>query len=484
MTNASTTRVKTAQAKSPAPNKKKSPAPLDLAPHSEETEIALLGALLIDPDKITDARDLVEPDDFFILRHGWIYEAMIGLDDKRMGDAAAFDVRLLAEKLKAQGRLDDIGGEAYLNYLPTQVPTATHAPVYAMLISRLATRRRLLGAAGDIAQVAHNTDLDLEEVIDKSEAALSDAVQGAGADGPKPISIGVSAAYDHAEKTREQGQGIGLPTGYVDVDRLTGGVEPGHVIIIAGRPGMGKSTYMGNVAMHMAISGLRVAFFSLEMMAEQIANRLIAAHASLDHELIRNGQMSDREWRRYVDAAGRVSDLSVWIDDGRMLTPQGLLTKCRRLKREHGLDALMVDYIGLMQSGQNHRDKNAEVSYISWMLHNIAGELAVPVYAASQLSRAVEQRADKRPQLSDLRDSGSLEQDADMVWFLYRDEYYNEATERPGEVDVIIAKNRHGSTGTASLLFRKEMLKMVNLRRTNIDLNTGRGYNELGEVAR
>jgi replicative DNA helicase len=790
--------------------------PLDLAPHSVEAEEAVLGAILMNPEAVIEVRAFLSPEDFFILRHGWIYEAILHIADEPEN---ALDVRILAEQLRAQDRLDDIGGEAYLNYLQTSVPSALHAEVYAHLVERAAIRRRLLGAAGEIAQLAHNAERDINEVIDQSEATLFKVTEQRLRQELVPMQIAVSQYFDRIETLRgTEVDSLGVPTGFVDLDKMLGGLQKSDLLIFAGRPGMGKcvaagtlvpteqglvpiealkpvgvpgiqddeggifyplnitvqtpdgprptasfydsgvkptlrlttrtgysltgthvhpvmvlaadgeqvwtpladlrvgdriavcqpelaapvggparmldgdaithiedagmqhcydltvpdghafitngivshnTSFLLTLALNAARAGKsRVAIFSMEMNNEQLVQRMISMETGISSQSLRLGQVTDAEWARFVQATGTMSDLKVFFDDSPALSAMQLRTKCRRLYREHGLDLIIVDYLQLMNAGTTiSRDSNRvqEITYISRALKELARELNVPLLSAAQLSRAVEQRQDKRPQLSDLRESGcltgdtpvvladtgaiipirelvgqadfhiwalnestmklekatvsrafstghkpvyrlttrlgrtiratgnhkfrafdgwqrldalqvgqrialpevteaavclavggynpplqtafagnhtgadhagdhkgrlydaagayhagcgviwdeivaiepdgveevfdltvpgphnfvagdiivhnSIEQDADIVMFLYRDEVYNEATEHPGEADVIVAKHRNGPTGTVTLLFRKELTKFVNLRKQRVNLN-------------
>jgi replicative DNA helicase len=447
--------------------------PLNLAPHSVESEEAVLGSILMNPEALYEVRSFLVAEDFFILRHGWIFEAILRLADRD----DAIDTRTLAEELRTQGRLEDIGGEAYLNYLPTTMPTAMHAEVYAHIVERAAIRRRLLGAAGDIAKLAHDEERDINEVIDQSEATLFGVTEQRLRQELVPIHVAVSNYFDRIEHLREsEVEALGVPTGFIDLDQLLGGLQKSDLIIIAGRPGMGKTSFMLTLALNAARMGsARVAIFSMEMGNEQLVQRMISMETGISSQNLRLGRVGDAEWARFVEATGSMSNLKVFFDDSPAVSAMQLRTKCRRLYREHGLDLIIVDYLQLMNAGKAMgRDTNRvqEITYISRALKEIARELNVPLLSAAQLSRAVEQRQDKRPQLSDLRESGSIEQDADIVMFLYRDEVYNEATEHPGEAEVIVAKHRNGPTGHVTLLFRKELTKFVNLRKQRVDLTT------------
>lgn len=445
--------------------------PVNLAPHSVEAEEAVLGSILMNPEALYEVRVFLAAEDFFILRHGWIYEGIIRLAERD----DAIDTRTLAEELRAQNRLEDVGGEAYLNYLPTTMPTALNAEVYAHIVERAAIRRRLLGAAGEIAQLAHDQERDINEVIDTSESTLFTVTEQRLRQELVPMQVAMSQYFDRIEHLREsETEAMGVPSGFTDLDKLLGGMQKSDLIIIAGRPGMGKTSFMLSLAMNAARAGsARIAIFSMEMSNEQLVQRMISTETGISSQDLRLGRVGDEAWARFVEATGSMSNLKVFLDDSPAVSAMQLRTKCRRLYREHGLDLIIVDYLQLMNAGRSlGRDTNRvqEITYISRALKELARELNVPLLSAAQLSRAVEQRQDKRPQLSDLRESGSIEQDADIVMFLYRDEVYNEATEHPGEAEIIVAKHRNGPTGIVTLLFRKELTKFVNIRKQNINL--------------
>ena len=446
--------------------------PLSLAPHSLEAEEAVLGSILMNPEAMHEVSAFLAPEDFFILRHAWIYEALQRLHER----SDAIDHRTLAEELRAQDRLEEIGGEAYLSYLPTTVPTALHAEIYGHIVERAAIRRRLLGAAGEIARLAHDEERDINQVIDQSEATLFTVTERRLRQELVPIRVAMSRYFDRIEYLREsEEEALGVPTGFTDLDRLLGGLQKSDLIVVAGRPGQGKTSFLLNLAVNAARLGqARVAIFSMEMSNEQIVQRIISTETGINSQDLRLGRVSDADWSRFVEAVGTLSNLRIYLDDSPAVSVMQLRTKCRRLYREHGLDLIVVDYLQLMTAGTSlGRDTNRvqEITYISRGLKELARELNVPLVSAAQLSRAVEQRQDKRPQLSDLRESGSIEQDSDVVLFLYRDEVYNEATDRPNEADVLVAKHRNGPTGSVTLLFRKELTKFVNLRKQRVDLS-------------
>ena len=444
--------------------------PLNLAPHSVEAEEAVLGSILMNPEALWEVRTFLTGDDFFILRHSWIYEALIRLVDRN----DPIDTRTLAEDLRAHEQLDDIGGEAYLNYLPTTMPTALHAEPYGHIVERAAQRRRLLGAAGEIAQLAHDEKKDINEVLAASESTLYTVTDQQTNVHRVPILTSLRSYYDVLEQRQASDKKfVGLPTGFYDLDAILAGLEAGDLLTLGARPGMGKTSFLVSLAHFLAKAGVSILWFTLEMGNEQLLQRLASVETEIAHHKFKQGILDAGEYARWVNAVAKIEHWPIIFDDSPSLNPIELRSMCRRVKREAGCDFVIVDYLQLMNGGpQRFENKTAEVSYITRTLKEIAREVGCPLLIAAQLNREVEKRQDKRPILSDLRDSGSIEQDSDVVMFLYRDEVYNEATEHPGEADVIIAKHRNGPTGSATLLFRKELMLFRNIRRVKVDLNT------------
>jgi len=430
-------------------------------PHDTEAEEALLGALLISPEVYSEVAQILSGEDFFILRHRWIWEAVARLSEERK----PVDILTVAEELDRAGHLDDVGGQAYLLKLTAAVPSSLHAPHYAQLVEETSVRRRMLAAAERIAQLAHQRDLGVEAVLDEAEKAIFGVSERRITRGVKPFSEALHAYYNYLDHLRSnRGEAVGIPTGFQDLDRYLGGLQPSDFIIVAGRPGTGKTAFLLSVAKTVGqVHHKRVAIFSLEMANDQLVQRLLAQEANIDSQKLRKGEISPEEWGRVTDAVAALSEATIFLDDTPAITPLQLRTKCRRLHMEFGLDLIMVDYLQLMSSGMRSENRVQEVSQISRYLKALARELNVPVVAAAQLSRAVEQRADKRPMLSDLRESGSLEQDADVVMFLYRPSMY---AEDKGQVnhgkdvaEVIISKHRNGPTGSVELLFFNEQAR-------------------------
>jgi replicative DNA helicase len=429
-------------------------------PHNIEAEEAVLGALLIDPEGIFRILNFLRSEDFYLQKHRWIYEAMIAIHERR----DPIDYLTLTTELDQQEHLEAVGGGVYIAELISAVPSAISIESYGRLVEQTAVRRRLLDAASDIARYSYNEAMPLDLVVDQSEKALFGVSQKRTTRDLQPIQEIVPRYYDYIENLYEhQGDLMGVPTGFQDMNRLLGGFQKSDLLILAARPGVGKTSLLITFALRAAEHGKVSAMFNLEMSAEQLVQRMVAQISGIDAQRLRLGQLKDNEWPAFAEAIGHLSDLPIYIDDTPSITVMQLRTKCRRLASERGLDIIFLDYLQLMDSEHRSDNRVQEVSYISRSLKGLARELDVPLMTASQLSRAVEQRQDKHPILSDLRESGSLEQDADIVMFIYRDELYNENTENPNIADVMIAKHRSGPTGTIQLFFNKKLTKFADV---------------------
>lgn len=439
-----------------------------LPPHSLEAEEALLGSLLIDPDALFEVNSFLRPEAFYRTHNRWIYEAILSLSDRR----EPVDLITLTEELRRREQLADIGGEAYVIGLLNTVPTAINAASYGRLVEATSIRRKLVSAASAIANLAYDEREDINVVIDRSEQTLFAISEERTTRDLIPIRQIAGDYLDRIQELRERGDDfVGIPTGFTDLDRLLGGLNKSDLIIIAARPGMGKTSLQNAMALTAALKhGKRIAMFNLEMSGEQLVQRMIAAETKIDSQRLRRGQLAEQEMPIFLEAVGRLSETRIFIDDTPSITPNQLRTKCRRLYAEHGLDMVMIDYLQLMQAERSTNNRVQEISEISRALKGLARELNVPVLAAAQLSRAVEQRAEKRPVLSDLRDSGSIEQDADIVMFIYRDDYYNDASERPNIAELNIAKHRNGPTGSVDLYWHGKLATFRNLQRQEINL--------------
>ncbi len=437
-------------------------------PHNREAEEAVLGAVLVNPEVYYDVAHFLSSDDFFLHRNRWIWEAFTNLHDQRL----PIDMLTVAEEIESQKRLDEVGGPAYLASLVNNLPTALHAEAYGRLVEEAAIRRRLLESANQIARLAHQGDQQIEDVINDAEKAVFGVSERRLTHQLQPIKTVLSEYYDRIDYlARHQDETIGVPTGFIDLDRLLGGLQPSDLLIIAGRPGQGKSGFVLSAAKNASqLHKKRVAVFSLEMSNEQLVQRLIAQETGIDSQRLRLGDLQDEEWPIFTQAVSALSDTHIFLDDTPAITPLQLRTKCRRLHMEFGVDLIIVDYLQLMTGDTRIDNRVQEVSYISRNLKVLARELNVPVLAAAQLSRAVEQRADKRPVLSDLRESGSLEQDADVVMFIYRPDQYEQDTLKQNIAEIIVAKHRNGPVGSVELVFRKSLAKFENAATRQVDL--------------
>lgn len=440
------------------------------APVSLEAEQALLGAILLDPKAFLNIASFLTGDDFYLKRHEYIWTALSRLQERD----DAIDYVTLSRELEDMSVLEEIGGPAYLTGLVNNTPSSVHAEVYGRLVERASIRRKMLVATDEIRKLAMDEELPIDKVISESEQALFSVSSSQIKREFVPIWEAVSEYYDEMEKLLAAGQGmVGLPTGFKALDGLLGGFQKSDLIVFAGRPGMGKTSWLLTVALNVARRGARVALFTMEMGVEQMVQRLISMETGIKIQQLRTASISAREHTRFTEAIGRIANLPLFIDDTPSITPVEMRTKCRRLQHEYGLDVVMVDYMQLMSAGRAYENNRVqEISYISRALKELARELNITMLSTAQLSRAVEQRQDKRPQLSDLRESGSIEQDADAVMFLYRDEVYNpETTEFPNQADVLLSKHRHGPTGVIQLYFEKSITKFMDVNMQRVDLS-------------
>jgi replicative DNA helicase len=434
------------------------PVPNKMIPHNVEAEEAVLGSLLIDPEALFRVSPFLKGEDFYIQKNAWIYEAILALHERR----EPVDFVTLCDELERREQLEEVGGAAYITQLINAVPSAIHVESYGHIVEQAAVRRRLISAASQIAQLAYQEAEEIDQTVDRAEQALFSVSQRRITRDLAPIQEVMRRYYDRIEYLyAHQGEPLGVPTGYVDIDRLLGGFQRSDFVIIAARPSVGKTSLCLSMARNAARHGQHTAIFSLEMSSEQIVQRLVSAETGIDSQRLRLGDLHEEEWPLFVQATGKLADLPIFIDDTPSISALQLRTKARRLHAEHGLDLIFVDYLQLMTGDTRSENRVQEVSYISRSLKAIARELDLPVVAASQLSRAVEQRTDKRPMLSDLRDSGSLEQDADVVMFIYRDELYHPETEKQHIADIIVAKHRNGPTGTIQLFFRSRLAQFL-----------------------
>ncbi len=432
--------------------------PDKMIPHNVEAEEAILGSLLIDPEALFRVSPFLQGEDFYIQKNDWVYEAIFALHERR----EPIDFVTLCDELERREQLEEIGGIAYITRLINVVPSAIHVEAYGHIVEHAAIRRRLISTASQIAQLAYQEVEDIDQTIDQAEQALFSVSQRRITRDLAPIQDVIRRYYDRIEYLyAHRGEPLGVPTGFIDLDRLLGGLQRSDFVIVAARPSVGKTSLCLSFARNAARYGQHIAVFSLEMSAEQIVQRLVAAETGIDAQRLRLGDLREEEWPLFVQATGKLADLPIFIDDTPSISALQLRTKARRLHAEHGLDLILVDYLQLMTGDVRSENRVQEVSYISRSIKALARELDLPVVAASQLSRAVEQRSDKRPVLADLRESGSLEQDADVVMFIYRDELYHPETEKQHIADILVRKHRNGPTGVVQLFFRERLAQFL-----------------------
>ena len=441
----------------------RSAAAAKIPPQNLDAEKSLLGAILIDEEVLADVSEAVKPRDFYDKNHEMIYDGMLRLYEKHK----PVDMLTLTDELKRKDHLSLVGGSAYLSELTNYVPTAAHAEAYADLVSQKAVRRRLIKASGDISEMGYDEDSDVQELLAKAESELFSVSDQSLKQDLTSISDILADSFDRMEELhRNKGAIRGIRTGYRDLDNMTAGLQRSDLIILAARPAMGKTTFVTNLAYNIAtIEKKPVLFFSLEMSKEQLLDRMLADAAGVDSWNIRTGNLSDEDFDKISTAMGEMNEAPFFIDDKPGLTVLELRTKARRVAHEKDLGLIVIDYLQLMQgSGRHDGNRVQEVSEISRGLKLVARELNVPVIALSQLSRSVESRQPPIPQLSDLRESGSIEQDADIVSFIYRPGYYEPDNPDVANItDLIIAKHRNGPVGKVSLYFHPERLRFMSL---------------------
>ncbi|GAA2975558.1 replicative DNA helicase [Lentilactobacillus parakefiri] len=447
----------------------------ELPPQNIDAEKAVLGSIFLSTDALVESMEFLEPDDFYKHAHQIIYQDMVTLNDRD----EAIDVVTITNILTEQNNLDDVGGMEYIADLAGSVPTAANVAYYAKIVKDKAILRRLIQTATNIVTNSYNTDDDVTTVLDDAERDIMNVAENRTQSGFKPIKEVLNNAFNEIDRLSQEGDAVtGLSTGYPELDKITTGLHSDELIILAARPAVGKTAFALNLAQNVGTkTDKTVAIFSLEMSAESLVNRMLCAEGSIDANHLRTGQLTEDEWQNLVVAMGSLSRANIYMDDTAGIKMSEIRAKCRRLAKETGnLGLVVVDYLQLIE-GSNTENRQQEVSGISRQLKKLAKELHVPVIALSQLSRGVEQRQDKRPVLSDIRESGSIEQDADIVAFLYRDDYYRDEDEdgddagseneddenNVGEVEVIIEKNRSGPRGTVKLLFVKSYNKFSSI---------------------
>lgn len=434
-----------------------------IPPQNLDAEQSVLGAMLIDHEAVLRATEIVRPQDFYRDAHKHIFEVMLDLSER----GEAIDLITVTEELRQREFLDQVGGTAYVAGLANLVPTAANIEYYARIVEEKSLLRMLISVSTRIASMGYEGSEEIDALLDRAEQMIFELSQRKVQTGFTPIRTILMDTFQRIEDLyNNKGQITGVPSGFTDLDRLTSGFQSSDLIIVAARPSMGKTALCTNFCQNAAIrKNLPAAIFSLEMSKDQLVQRILCGEAMVDQQKVRSGQLNEADWTKLSQAAGPLSTAPIFIDDNPGISVMEMRAKARRLKAEKGLSLIVIDYLQLMNSSRKTENRQQEISEISRSLKGLARELSVPVIALSQLSRAVEQRSDKKPMMSDLRESGSLEQDADLVMFIYRDEYYNPESEKRGIAEIVIAKQRNGPVGSVELGFLKEFTKFVNLER-------------------
>lgn len=444
---------------------------LKIPPHSIEAEQSLLGGLMLDSKAWEEVADKVDEADFYRADHGLIFRTIKDLED----DNEPHDVVTLSERLDSRKELEQAGGLAYLAALAENTPSAENIRFYASIVRDRSILRQLIHVGTDITNSGFNTQgRNPKDILDQAERLVFEIADqhARGRSGYRALRDLLSKAMERIQQLYEADNPItGVATGFAKFDELTAGLQPADLVIIAGRPSMGKTAFAVNIAEHAAIKdSLPVAIFSMEMPGEQLAMRMMASLGRIDQHKIRTGKLSDEDWPRLTSALTMLSEVKLFIDDTPALTPNDLRARCRRIRRQHGLGLVIVDYLQLMKIPGTTENRATEISEISRSLKALAKEINAPVVALSQLNRSLEQRVDKRPVMSDLRESGAIEQDADLITFIYREEVYNEDTEKKGVAEIIVAKQRNGPIGKVELTFLGQYTRFENLTRASYDL--------------
>jgi len=435
-----------------------------MPPQNIEAEQAVLGAIFLESSALTLASEILIPEDFYRASHQKIFNAMLKVADK----GEPVDLVTVTAELADAKMLEEIGGVSYLSELANSVPTAANVEYYARIVEEKSILRRLIRTATAIAQEGYTREDEIDSLLNEAEKRIMEVSQRKNTGAFQNIKDILVQTYDNIEMLHNRkGEITGIPTGFTELDRMTAGFQRSDLIIVAARPSVGKTAFALNIAQNVATkTDENVAIFSLEMSAQQLVMRMLCAEGNINAQNLRTGKLTPEDWGKLTMAMGSLSNAGIYIDDTPGIRISEIRAKCRRLKQESGLGMVLIDYLQLIQgSGRNRENRQQEVSEISRSLKALARELEVPVIALSQLSRGVEQRQDKRPMMSDIRESGSIEQDADIVAFLYRDDYYDKESENKNIIEIIIAKQRNGPVGTVQLAFIKEYNKFVNLER-------------------
>lgn len=430
-----------------------------IPPHSVESEQSILGSIILDKDAIITVAETINPNDFYKEAHKIIYESMLKLNSNN----EPIDLITLIEELRKEGHLDNVGGISYLTSLSTIVPTTSNVKYYANIVKEKSVMRQLIKASNEIINLGYDASTDVQEILDKAEKNIFDISQEKASDDIQPINIVLQDTFDMIERLcTEKSDVTGITTGFTDLNKKINGLQRTDLILLAARPAMGKTAFSLNLVQNAALKGdASVAVFSLEMSKEQLVQRMLSAQSNVELSKIKTGTLSESDWPRIIDAMAVLSEANIFIDDTPGIKISEIRSKCRRLKIEKGLDLILIDYLQLMEGEGKNENRQQEIAKISRSLKILAKELDCPVVALSQLSRSPELRKDHRPILSDLRESGSIEQDADIVMFLYRDEYYHDDSEKKNIGEVIVAKNRHGETGSVELVWFGQVQKFA-----------------------
>jgi replicative DNA helicase len=438
---------------------------LRVPPQNIEAEQSVLGGIMLDNTILNKVVEMLTPENFYKSAHQKIYSAILDLSEK--GDP--IDIITLNNHLKLKNQLENVGNTAYITFLSSTVPTAANVEYYAKIVREKSLLRRIISASTELAGDAFNETDDVDSFLDHAEQVIFDISQEKITASFYSVKDVIKSSFKTIEQLFHKKQLItGIPTGFADLDKMTSGFQPADLIILAGRPSMGKTALALNILRNSAIDhGNTTVIFSLEMSKEQLIMRMLCSEAEVDGSKVRSGYLSELEWPKLTLAAGTLSEAPIFIDDSPAISVLELRAKCRRLKAEHDLGLIVVDYLQLMKGRGKAESREQEISAISRSLKALAKELSVPVLALSQLNRALEQRPDKRPRLSDLRESGAIEQDADVIGFIYRDEVYKHDTQDKGVAELIIGKQRNGPTGTIKLTFRKDYTKFSDLDETH-----------------
>lgn len=434
-----------------------------ILPHSIEAEQSVIGSMIMSRDAIIEASEIITGADFYQQQYGVVFEAMVELHD----EGKAVDLVTLQERLKEKDLPPEISSMEFVRDLLSAVPTSANVKYYAEIVAEKAMLRKLIKTTEEISNACYLGKEKTQDILEVTEKKIFDLVQNRGSQEYVPIRQVVLNAIEKIEKaSRNQGSVTGIPTGFIDLDYKTSGFQPSDLILVAARPSMGKTAFVLNIAQYMAFhNNVTAAIFSLEMSKEQLVNRLLALESKVDSQNIRTGNLEDEEWAKLIEGANVIGNSNLIIDDKPGISISELRSKCRKYKMEHNLGIIFIDYLQLMTGSGRSESRQQEISDISRSLKALARELNVPVVALSQLSRAVEQRPDHRPMLSDLRESGAIEQDADVVMFIYRDDYYNKDSENKNIAEIIIAKQRNGPIGTVNLVWMPNYTKFVNMKK-------------------